>query len=242
MLNSTESVMSNKACKTSVNIKKNRLIITVAGKITKKSIDSLYTEIRFCVADLKPGFDVITDLSACNLAAVSGVPTFRKITNHLIISKVGRVVRVIDETKIIKKQLFNITARSQSYNAEIFHSLEAAEEYFSESDESKELCFRQNGQHVDYIFDEASGIGEVEFLSIGECKINSATLSLAIGSQITLTVKFENHEDLLDQFEVSAEIIWVEGDDFGAQFIDVDEEMKDRLWKRLVHESQRELL
>jgi len=233
--------MSTKACKTSVNIKKNRLTITVAEKITKKSIGSLYTEIRFCVADLKPGFDVITDLSACNLAAVSGFPTFKKITNHLIVSKVGRVVRVIDRTKIIEKQLYNIAARSQSYNAEIFHSLEAAEDYLSESGASKELCFRLNGQHVDYIFDETNGAGNVEFLSICECKITSATLSLVIGSQISLVMKFDNHEDLMDTFEVSAEIIWVEGDGFGAKFTDVDEDIKDRLWKRLVHESQREL-
>lgn len=234
--------MSIKACKTSVNIKKNRLTITVAEKITKKSIDSLYTEIRFCVADLKPGFDVITDLSACNLAAVSGVPTFRKITNHLINSKVSRVVRVVDETKIIKKQLFNITARSQSYQAHIFSSLKAAEEYLSESDEDQELCFRLNGQHVDYIYDEVDGTGTVEFLSICECKITSSTLSLAIGAQVALTIKFDSHEDLIDTFEVSAEISWIEGDGFGAKFIDVDEDLKDRLWKRLVHESQSELL
>lgn len=54
-------------------------------------------------------------------------------------------------------------------------------------------------------------------------------------------MKFGSHEDLIDTFEVSAEITWVEGDDFGAKFIDVDEGLKDRLWKRLVHESQKEL-
>lgn len=234
--------MSIKTCKASANIKKNRLTITVAEKVTKKSIDSLYTEIRFCVADLKPGFDVITDLSACNLAALSVFSTFRKITNHLIVSKVGRVVRVIDESKIIKKQLFNIAARSQSYKTEIFNSVEAAEEYLTESDEEQELCFRLIDKHVDYSFDEASGTGDVEFLSICECRVISATLSLAIGSQITLTVKFDNHEGLLNTFEVSAEIAWVEGDGFGAKFIEVDEDIKEQLWKRLVHESQKKLL
>ena len=234
--------MSIKACKTSVNIKKNRLVITVAEKVTKKTIDSLYTEIRFCVADLKSGFDVITDLSACNLGALSGLPTFRKITNHLIVSKVGRVVRVIDETKIIKKQLFNIAARSQSYKTDIFNSLEAAEEYLSNSSDSQELCFSLNGQDVDYVYDGTNGTGNVEFISICECKVTSPTVSLAIDSKITLTIKFDNHDDLLDLFEVSAEITWVEGDGFGAKFIDVDEDTKDRLWKRLVHESQRELL
>lgn len=171
------SAMSIKTCKASANIKKNRLTITAAEKITKKAMDSLYTDIRFCVADLKPGFDVITDLSACTLATLSGFTTYRKITNHLIISKVGRVVRVIDETKIIKKQLYNFTARFQSYKAEIFSSMEAAEEYLSESDEDYELCFRLNGQHVDYIYEQADGAGMLEFLSICECKITSSTLS-----------------------------------------------------------------
>lgn len=234
--------MSIKACKTSVNIKKNRLVITVAEKVTKKTINSLYTEIRFCVADLKPGFDVITDLSACNLGALSVFPTFRKITNHLIINKVGRVVRVIDKTKIIQKQLFNLAARSQSYKTDIFDSLEAAEEYLSSGDGSQVLCFRLNGQDVDYTFNGTNGTGQVEFLSICECKVTFPSLSLAIDSNITLTMKFDRHEDLLDLFEVSAEITWVEGDAFGAKFIDVAEDTKERLWKRLVHESQRELL
>lgn len=234
--------MPIKACKTSVSIKKNRLIITVTEKVTKKIIDSLYTEIRFCVADLKPGFDVITDLSACNLATVSGFPTFKKITNHLIISKVGRVVRVIDESKIIKKQLANIAARSQSYETDIFSSMAAAEEHLSASDENGELCFRLNGQHADYVFNEARGTGFVESLSICACKISSSTLSLSIGSQITLTIKFDSHKDLLDHFEVTAKITTVEGNGFGATFVDTDEEMTGGLWKRLVHESQCELL
>lgn len=234
--------MSTKACKTSVNIKKNRLVITVAEKVDKKNIDSLYTEIRFGVADLKPGFDVITDLSACSLGALSGLPTFRKITNHLINNKVGRVVRVIDETKIIKKQLFNITARSQSYKADIYSSMEAAEEYLTNSDDSPELRFTLNDQGVEYVFEGTNGSGSVEFLSICECKVVASTLSLAIGSKATLTIKFDTYEELLDLFEVSVEVTSVEGDGFGTKFIDVDDEIKDRLWKRLVHESQKEFL
>ena len=234
--------MSIKGSKVVVNIKKNRLIITVAEKVTPKNINSLYTEIRFCVADLKPGFDVITDLSACTLAALSGFPTFRKISNHLIISKVGRVIRVIDETKIIKKQLANVVARSQSYRVEIFNSLEDAEEYLSKSDESKELSFRLREPLVEYVCNEDQGTGTVAFLSIRECKVSPATLPLEIGSKITLAIKFDHHEDLIGHFETPAEVTLSEDNGFGARFEDVDEVMKDQLWKRLVHESQSELL
>ncbi len=223
-------------------LKKNRLYIVFDSDVKKKDVEQIYTDVRFGVADLKPGFDVITDLSACSLGALSGLPTFRKITNHLINNKVGRVVRVIDETKIIKKQLFNITARSQSYKADIYSSMEAAEEYLTNSDDSPELRFTLNDQGVEYVFEGTNGSGSVEFLSICECKVVASTLSLAIGSKATLTIKFDTYEELLDLFEVSVEVTSVEGDGFGTKFIDVDDEIKDRLWKRLVHESQKEFL
>jgi hypothetical protein len=120
--------------------------------------------------------------------------------------------------------------------------MEAAEEYLSNSSDSQELSFRLNGQVAEYTFNGTNGTGQVEFLSICECKVSSPTVSLAIGSKITLTIKFDSHEDLLSLFEESAEITLVEGDAFGAKFIDLDEDTKEWLWKRLVHESQSELL
>ncbi|MFT5701480.1 MAG: hypothetical protein ACI8ZB_004375 [Desulforhopalus sp.] len=233
--------MSIKVSKAAVSIKKNRLTLTIAEKISKKSIDNLYTEIRFCVADLKPGFDVITDLSACTLAALSSFPTFRKITNHLIDSRVGRVVRVIDETKIIKKQLLNLSARSQSYRADIFSSVEAADEYLSNSDDNSGLHFQLHELPVNYTYKGKQGTGVVEFLSVNECEVQSATLELEVGAKIMLSIKFDTHENLLERLEASSQIIGVEGSSFCARFEDVDDANKEQLWERLVHESQCEL-
>ncbi|PHR23184.1 MAG: hypothetical protein COA36_17235 [Desulfotalea sp.] len=233
--------MSTKAAKASVNFKKNRLTITFAETISKRSLDSLYTEIRFCVADLKPGFDVITDLSMCTLAALSGLGTFRKITNHLIANKVGRVVRVIDETKIIKKQLLNVAARSQCYRADIFNSIEAAEEYLALSADSSGLYFQLHEQSIDYVFNEMRGTGVVEFLSITECIVQVVSLPLKQGAKIELSIKFDKQEGLLEQMEVAAEVVRVEGNSFTAQYRDVDEVLKGQIWDRLVHQSQCEL-
>lgn len=233
--------MSVKKSKTAVNIKKNRLTITVAPKITKKSVDNLYTEIRFGVADLRPGFDVITDLSACTLAALSSLPTFRKISNHLITSKVGRVVRVIDETKIIKKQLINIAARSQGYKADIFNSLEAADEYLSKSEGDDGLYFGLHEQSLNYVYGEQTGTGVVEYLSVHLCEVKVSSLSTRENDPISLSMSFEPYKDLLEQFEAEAVITAVDGDKFGARFEGVDEALKEKLWERLVHESQCEL-
>jgi hypothetical protein len=86
--------------KVKADIGKNRLYFTISGKVVREDLDKLYTDVRFGVADLKPGFDVISDLSECNLGHLSGVPTFRKIMNFLISKRVGEVVRVINSNSL----------------------------------------------------------------------------------------------------------------------------------------------
>ena len=49
------------------DIKRNGLYITLSCDPSKKVLDKVYTDVRFCVADLKSGFDVVTDLSQCTL-------------------------------------------------------------------------------------------------------------------------------------------------------------------------------
>jgi len=230
--------MAVKKSKAVVSIKKNRLTITVAEKITKQTMNSLYTEIRFGVADLKPGFDVVTDLSACSLAALSNLPTFKKITNHLVSAKVGRVVRVIDETKIIKKQLINLAARIPGYKADLFNSLEAADEFLSGSEVPQGLSFALQDQVASYVHGEQEGAAVVESLSVHSCTLQEATLQLKLGDSISLSVSFDAHGELLEQFNSEAVVTSVDGDTFGVLLDDVDESLQERLWDRLAHESQ----
>lgn len=42
-------------------LKKNRLYLKMAGEMSKRELEKLYTEVRFCVADLQPSFNVIAD-------------------------------------------------------------------------------------------------------------------------------------------------------------------------------------
>lgn len=223
------------------NIAKNRLVITITGKLSKANLDKLYTEIRFCVADLKPGFGVITDLSDCTIAALSGVPTFRKITNFLITNKVGRVVRVIDEKKVVLKQLINMTARMSGYKADHFHSLSEAENALSQSDRRDSLRFVLHQHSVKFSMNSSDGNGLVQDISTSGCAIKTKGDVPAIHDQIIISITFNSHGELITTLECKAEVIWVDGVVFAMRFADMDNERKEQLWERLVHESKCEL-
>ena len=49
--------------KVKADIIENRLYFKFSGKAEKDDLDKLYTDVRFLVADLTPGFDVIKDFS-----------------------------------------------------------------------------------------------------------------------------------------------------------------------------------
>ncbi len=49
------------------DLSKNRLYFNFEGTITKKTMETLYTDVRFCMEELTPGFDVISDYSECKL-------------------------------------------------------------------------------------------------------------------------------------------------------------------------------
>jgi len=165
--------MNGKAQKShaKVNISKNRLYITIAGKLSKENLDKLYTDIRFCVSDLKPSFDFINDISGCTLASLSGIPTFKKITNYLIANRDGRVVRVINERRIIVRQILNCGAKIEGYRAIYVNNLDEAEYELEESLPEDGLRFYLQAQSVKYKRGEAQGKWYILDISTSGCLI-----------------------------------------------------------------------
>lgn len=101
--------------KVRVDIKENILHIIVSGRIRAKNLESIYTDIRFGVADLKPGFAVITDMTEASIAHLSCISVFTKITTFLQASKVGPVFRITSKDGIILNQILRATASLQDY-------------------------------------------------------------------------------------------------------------------------------
>ncbi len=110
------------------NIKKQRLYITLQGIIPKKEAERLYTDIRFCVSDLEPGFAIITDLTQCRIGHLEAIGTFRKVVQFLQEKQVGRTIRIVGQAKVIYLQMLNLSDKTQGYEPIYVSSLEEAEE------------------------------------------------------------------------------------------------------------------
>ena len=122
--------------KVTVDLKNNRLLIVLRGDIHKKELERIYTDVRFCVEDLQPGFDVITDMRDSNIGYLAGAAIFKKIMDFLIFKKVGRVVRIKGKSRIILQQLSRLTKALNGYEPIYVASSEEAEELLQKAQEN----------------------------------------------------------------------------------------------------------
>jgi hypothetical protein len=228
--------------KVKADISKNRLYFTIAGQTVKEDSDKLYTDVRFCVADLKPGFDVISDFSECNIGHLSGVPTFRKIMNFLITKEVGDVIRIINRKSLFFKQVLNLSSRICGYKPIYVSTLEEAEEKLEKSKKRNGIRFHVNHLPVEYIANDMNGKGNILDLSINGCAIEAATLSVSVDEEISIKIIFQQQDAPLDEFIVRASVVRTQGDNiFAVEFKDLDEKIKNQIWKSLIYETQREI-
>ena len=228
--------------KVKADIRKNLLYFTIVGQATKEKLDKLYTDVRFSVADLQPGFDVISDLSECNLGHLSGVPTLRKIMNFLITKEVGEVVRIINPKSIIVKQFINLSSIICGYKPCYVYSLQEAEEKLENHKKRDGIRFHVNYLPVEYVVNDMKGKGRLLDISISGCAIGSATLPVSSRDEISITIVFKKRDLTAGEFTIQASVVRTEGDDkFAAQFKELCNERKDQLLKCLIDESQREI-
>ena len=122
----------NQKSTVSANIKKKRLYVTLRGVIPKKEAETIYTDIRFCVSDLEPGFTVVTDLTQCRIGHLNAIGTSKKIMDFLLEKKVGQIVRIIGEAKVIYLQLLKLSDKKRGYEPKYVSTLEEAEAFLDE--------------------------------------------------------------------------------------------------------------
>lgn len=227
--------------KIKVDIARNRLSVTIAGKLTKQSIDQLYTEVRFGVADLQPGFVVLNDLSNCKVAALSGVMTFKKIMDYLVSNGVGQVVRIVNKESVVLRQLLNLSAKMQRYKAIYVATLDEAEATLETLAQRDGLRFSLRQQAVDFWVNEVKGNGTLQDISTSGCAIDAETAAPAVGDRIQVALVFAAADKLLTEFNSAARVVRATGASFAVKFEAIDSELHQRLWERLVHESRRDL-
>lgn len=121
------------------DIKKNRLYIIFDIDVKKNDVEQIYTDIRFGVADLQPGFSVINDLSNASIGHLSGASTFKRISDFLCSKEVGRVIRVIGGSSLLFRQISKLSDSISGYKPEYVESIEAAEQLLDNEMKSSEI-------------------------------------------------------------------------------------------------------
>ena len=220
-----------------VDLEKNRLCFIISGIITKTELDKLYTDIRFSVADLKPPFDIITDLSGCDLGMLSGLPTFRKIMNFLISSDVGSVIRVTEEQSLIHKQAVNFGDRFKSYKTLYVSSVEEAEKMLEEGVSRNRLRICLQGQTVRYTCNGREQVGTIDDISFSGCAVEPEAVFPAKDEEMVLKIFLESEKIAPLDFVLKVKVVRVEEKKFEVVFINADEVFREGLRAYLVSES-----
>jgi len=122
--------------KVTADLKKNRLQIELRGWLSKKDIQDIYTEVRFCVADLKPGFVAITDFSDCRIGYLAGLSTFIKMREYLQDKGIGAGIRIASKNQLIFYQLSKIVCKKCTYPVIYAKSQGEAEKILAEKENS----------------------------------------------------------------------------------------------------------
>jgi hypothetical protein len=226
-----------KRSKVTADRKKNRLYITLSANADKKELEKIYTDVRFCVADLRPGFGVITDLSACTIGHLNGVAVFRKISAYLIANQAGEVVRVVGKMSVLFKQLVRIATTFQGYQPVYVDNLVQAEERFANAIKRKGLRFQVHQRLVDYNINEQDGKGFLVDISISGCAVQAPTVSLGINDIISLVIPLHQDNEHISSFRIMAKVVRVEEELFAAEFIDLDHEQQAHLYQCLACEA-----
>jgi hypothetical protein len=225
--------------KADANIKKNRLHVTIAGNVDVKSLEKLYTDVRFCVADLKEGFEVISDISQCNLIYISGMPVYKKIIDYLIANKVGAIVRIIKNDNVSFRQIVNFSEKIHCYRSIYAENKAEAERKLEQLVKRDGNRFQLNTIRFQYEHNNQVGAGTMADISVSGCAVENPSLALAEGDDIVITFNFDHHDTFSSEFQMKARVVRCNEHLFAAHFYDLEDEVKAQLYKRLAFEVSR---
>ncbi len=225
-----------------VDTKKNRLFLKFSGSVSKKVLDKVYTDVRFAVSDMLPGFSVINDLTECDLCHISAVATYKKISNYLVRNGVKDVVRIINKESVVLRQFLNFAARFAEYIPMYASTLEEAEELLDKTDKRNRLRLHFAGKlQVEYSANNARGEGHILDISTVGCKIATPTFPPAVDSTIAIAITFNSPKTAQKTFRTEANVVRTDEGGFAVEYQDMSEEKQKELWQDLLREFDYDL-
>jgi hypothetical protein len=220
------------------NIAQNRLYLTISGNVDTKTLNALYTDIRFCVADLEPGFIVIEDFSECNLLYLNGLAVYKKIMDYLVANRVGEIIRVVQNT-ISHKQIQHYTDGIQCYKTMYVDQIEEAEKKLQETMRRDGIRFKLNGSYIEYTCNGHVNRGTLLDLSISGCAVGVENEVPAVGQELPFALFFDKHDIHTSHFQMNAKVVRAIVSTFAVHFLDLGDERREQLHQRLAYEVGR---
>ncbi len=190
-----------------IDIKKNRLYCKCIGNVAKEDIDGYFTEIRFAVADLKPGFSLILDLTEVSYGHISALSTLTKIMQYLIAHGVNHIVRIVDDKQLINLQFQNFAVSRQGYEATHVKSLAAAEAFLDKESKRSYIRIKLRNKPVAYSLPNEKASGQLFDISLGGCAITTARPLPAEGESIRVRFSLQGKKAEEFWFEFDGRIV-----------------------------------
>lgn len=212
----------------------NRLTLIFPPILTKKELERIYTDVRFASADLKPGFNVISDFSQTKFLFLNGLGVFRKIFNYLLSTESGEIVRVMQDNRIINKQLLNLSLRVPGYIPIYAPTIEKAEAKINRTQKRNGLRFNLQQHPAEFFVDGQKHNGTIINISSSGCAIMNSNLQPHLKSIIDVVFILRNHRKQSNKFSIKSKVVRTESDLFAVSFMNMDEASKKNLWNCII--------
>jgi hypothetical protein len=139
---------------------------------------------------------------------------------------------------IILKQLFGLASKFQCYKAIYVNTPEEAEKELLQPVKPKSLSFQIHQRQIEYLIQQERATGYLVDISISGCAVREASTALSADTEISMSIPLYQEKDRLSSFTMTAKVVWVEGDLFGVQFLDLDDNREAQLYQCLVNEGR----
>lgn len=224
--------------KVTADLKRNRLILTYKGIVSKKDAGEMYTDARFAAADLRPGFDIISDFTGCRMAYVSAIATLRRMIHFLVEKGAGEAVRIQGKTSIINKQIINLATRVPGLRPIQAATMEEAEKKLESVVRREGMRIHFQDLPVEYVSDGRIRNGNVDNISISGCAVSSAAEIPSLDTEVSLIFVCQRADSAPIELKVSGKVVRSDAKDFAVHFEESDQSVKYELFAYILYLSQ----
>ncbi len=227
----------NNGCLMSLKVKadviENRLYFKFSGDVAKEELDRAYTDVKFLVADLSPGFDVIDDYSDCDIEQINS-RSLKKITNYLVTNGLGEVVRIVNGDSLLHEHAEILSSATSKIIPVYARSHEEAKEQLKQSAKRNGIRFNINNLPITYSNNNICGTGNLVNISTGGFSAESIMSRISIGDEIYIQIIRNKADFSEEKFAAKARVIRADDNSFAAKFDGLNSNQKNQLWKCLI--------